>query len=1023
MAFGIAQLRQAPVAVLPEFSPPLVEVQTEALGLSAEEVEALLTVPMEADLLNGVAWLDEIRSQSVPGLSSILLIFEPGTDPIRARQMVQERLTETFALPNVSKPPTMLQPLSSANRVMMVKVTSDELSPIEMSVLARWNIKPTLMGVPGVANVAIWGQRERQLQVQVDPERLRGNGVTLEDVIETTGEALWFSPLSFLESSTPGTGGWIDTPNQRLGVRHLLPITTPEDLAKVSVVGNESLSLGDVAEVVENHQPLIGDAILDDGQGLLLVIEKFPAENTLEVTRQVEETIEALKPGMAGITFDTTIFRPANYIETTIDNLSLALIIGAVLVVVLFFLLLYNWRTALIGLVAIPLSLVAAGLVLYLRGAIFNTMVFAGLVIALSVVIDDAIVDVEKFVRRLRQHRQAGSDKSAAAIILETSLQVRSAIMYATLIIVLAVVPVFFLDGLAGAFSQSLIISYILALLASIVVALTVTPALSLFLLRNVSDDGQSPLASILQGLYNGLLAWTVRAPLVAIAVAVIVTVVGLAVLPFLRQSLLPTFKETTLVIPWEGAPGTSRPAMNRITAQAINELRSIPGITNVGSTVGRAITGDQIVGVNSGELWVSLDPAVDYDVTVAAVQAVVSGYPGLEREVRTYLPDKMGEVLVDNDDTITVRIFGHDFDVLRDKAEEVRQVIAGVNGVAAAQVEDLVDRPQLEIEVDLVKAQAHGISPGDVRRTAATLLSGLEVGALFEESKVFEVVVWGVSDVRSNLTDIQELMIDTPQGDQITLGEVADIRMVPAPIVINRDSVSRFIDVTATVSGRNLDSIAADIKARLGGVAFPFEFHAEVINNAGEQQAVQQRLLGIVLAALIGIFLLLQAAFRSWQLALVGFLTLPMALAGGLVATVIAGGVFSLGSLLGLLAVLALAARNGIVMVNHFQDLEQREGEAFGAELVLRGVRERLMPILITALATGLAFLPMVIFGNIIGLEIVQPMAVVILGGLVTSTLLNLVVIPALYLRYGANVEVDLSAELFGSQPAPAGH
>jgi Cu/Ag efflux pump CusA len=277
MAFGIAQLRQAPVAVLPEFSPPLVEVQTEALGLSAEEVEALLTVPMEADLLNGVAWLDEIRSQSVPGLSSILLIFEPGTDPIRARQMVQERLTETFALPNVSKPPTMLQPLSSANRVMMVKVTSDELSPIEMSVLARWNIKPTLMGVPGVANVAIWGQRERQLQVQVDPERLRGNGVTLEDVIETTGEALWFSPLSFLESSTPGTGGWIDTPNQRLGVRHLLPITTPEDLAKVSVVGNESLSLGDVAEVVENHQPLIGDAILDDGQGLLLVIEKFPS--------------------------------------------------------------------------------------------------------------------------------------------------------------------------------------------------------------------------------------------------------------------------------------------------------------------------------------------------------------------------------------------------------------------------------------------------------------------------------------------------------------------------------------------------------------------------------------------------------------------------------------------------------------------------------------------------------------------------------------------------------------------------
>jgi Cu/Ag efflux pump CusA len=399
----------------------------------------------------------------------------------------------------------------------------------------------------------------------------------------------------------------------------------------------------------------------------------------------------------------------------------------------------------------------------------------------------------------------------------------------------------------------------------------------------------------------------------------------------------------------------------------------------------------------------------------------VISGYPGLARDVHTYLPEKMGEVLMEDNNTVTVRIFGHELDVLRDKAQEVRQVIAGVDGVVTAQVEGLIDRPQLEIEVDLVKAQAHGLSPGDVRRTAATLLSGLEVGALFEESKVFEVVVWGVPEVRNSLTDVKELLIDTPGGEQVTLGEVADVRIVPAPTIIERDAVSRFIDVTANVSGRALDAVAADIDNRLDQVVFPLEYHAEVLNDVVDQQAAQRQLSGLILAAAIGIFLLLQAAFRSWSLAIAGFLTLPMAMAGGLLAALIAGGVLSLGSLLGLLAVLAIAVRHSVMLVKHLQQLEPQEDEAL-ADLVLRGVRERLAPLMMTVLATGLAFLPSVIFGNIIGLEIVQPMAIVILGGLVTSTLLNLVVIPPLYLRFGTKVEADLSAELFDAQPAPAG-
>ncbi len=1022
LAFGITQLGDAPVDVYPEFNPPLVEVQTEALGLSAAEVEELITTPTEADLLNGVAWLDQIYSESVVGESSILLVFEPGTDPIQARQMVQERLTQAHALPNVSKPPVMLQPLSASNRAMMVGLSSDELSLIELGVLTRWVIKPRLLGVPGVANVAVWGQRERQLQVQVDPAELQAQGVTLDQVIETTGEALWVSPLTYLESSTPGTAGWIDTANQRLSIRHQLPISTPEELAKVAVVDTQGLLLSDVAEVVEDHQLLIGDAALETGPGVLLVIEKFPGANTLDVTRGVEEAFEAMGPGLNGVEVDTTIFRPANYIEQAIGNLTTALIIGAVLVVLVLAAFFFKWRTALISVVVIPLSLVTAALVLYLRGTTFNAMVLAGLVIALGVIIDDAIIDVEHIARRLRQHRQAGGDGSSEDVILEAALEMRSPILFATLIILLAVLPIFFLQGLASAFLQPLVVSYVLAVLASMLVALLVTPALSLTLLANAPGRGESPLVRGLQGVYNGILAPAMHsssAPTVALIVAAVLIVVGLVALPFLNLSLLPEFRQTDLLIEWEAAPGTSLPEMNRVMAQASQELRSIPGVRNVGSHVGRAETGDKVVGINSGELWVSLDAAANYDATVAAVREVIDGYPGLFRAVQTYKPERTEEALLGVGNDLVVRIYGHDLALLREKAAEVEQAISGINGVAEARADIRPDEPQVEIEVDLAAAERHGILPGDVRRQATTLLSGLQVGSLFEEQKVFEVVVWGVPEIRDSLTDVNEMLIETPRGP-VRLAEVAEVRIVPTPIRIRRDAVSRYVDVGVTVRGRNLRPVAADIEGALEGVELPFEFHSEVLGASTEQQAAQQRLIGVVVAAAIAAFLLLQALYRSWRLAFVTFLTLPVALAGGVLAALLGGGVLTLGSLFGFLAVLAVAVRNGVVLITHLQHLEQFEGETFGPELVLRGARERMAPILMTALATGLALLPLVIGSNRAGNEMIQPMAIVILGGLVTSTLLNLFIIPVLYVRFGYSPAAE-QAPVLVEEGAPA--
>ena len=1023
MVFGFTQLRNMPVDVLPEFSRPHVEIQVELLGLSAHEVEALITTPMEADLLNGTPWVKELRSVSIPGLASIVLVFEKGTDLMRARQVAQERLNEVFALPRVAKHFTMINPVSSAGRVMAIGVTSNKLSLVDMSVLARWTIQPRLLGVPGVANVSIWGRRERQLQVQVDPEKLRDHRVTLMQIIKTAGNALWASPLSFLEASTPGTGGWVETPNQRLGVRHVLPITTAKDLAKVPIDDAESKRLGDVASVVEDHQPLIGDAIVKDAPALMLVVEKFPWANTQAVTQGVEHALAALRPGLSGLEMDSSLFRPATFLDLAVGNLRKALLTGSVLVLAALLASLFNWRTALISAVAILMSMTAAATVLYVRGVTVNLLIIAGLLVALAAVIDDAIVDTGNIVRRLRQHRKEGSDEPTARIILDASLEMRRPILYATLIMVLVVVPVLFVEGVSAAFWQPFAASYILALLASMVVALTVTPALSLLFLRNASpESADSPLAGMLRGLYGALFGWAVRTPRPAFVAVCAVVVAGLLSVPFLRQeSLLPTLKETDLVVRWEGSSSASHPAMSRITTLVSRELRSVPGVRNVSANMGRAILSDKRKNINAGELWVSIDPKADYDATVAAVKEVVAGYPGLSPEVLTNLQAKLRQELSGTGESLVVRVYGEDLKIIRNKAEQVEKVLAGIAGVFDSKVQYPEEMPTLEIEVNLDRARGYGLKPGDVRRAATSLVSGLEVGNLFDEQKVFEVVVWGTPNTRRNLTSIQELLIETPSRGHVRLKEVADVRIVPTATEIHRDMAARRIDVTASVRGRDLAAVAADIERGLKGVDFPLEYRAELLGEYAERLAAQERVLTFAIAAAIGILLLLQAFFRSWRLATVVFVTLPMALVGGVLAVFLAdGGLLSLGSIVGLITVLGIAVRNAVTLVSRYRQLEQRDGATVRPVLVERGTRERSGPILMTAMTTALAFLPLALFGNIAGLEIMHPMAVVILGGLVTTTLLSLVGVPAMYLLFGAVREPeleDLSAAVVGEE------
>jgi CzcA family heavy metal efflux pump len=1012
MIFGIVQFGDVPVDALPEISPPYVEIQTEALGLSAEEVEQMITVPMEQDLLAGVAFLDVIRSESVPGLSSVVVYFEPGTDLFEARQMVSERLAQAaVGLPHVSDPPTMIQPLSSASRFLIVGLSSEELSLMEMSVLARWTIAPRLMGVPGVAHVAIWGKRDRQLQVQVDPEQLQDAGVTLQQVVRTAGNALWVSSLSYLEASTPGTGGFIDTPQQRLGVWHVLPISSPEELAQVPVQGT-AWRLADVATVVEDHQPLIGDAVINANTNLLLVIEKLPGTNTLEVTQGLEAALDALRPGFASIDFDATLFRPATFLEMAMANLTRTLLISAFLVVLVFFAFFWRWRAALISLLAIPVSLLAALLVLYLRGATLNAMVLAGLVIALAVVIDDAIIDVDRVMQRLRKNQREGNPKSTENVIMEAAAETRGAILFAMLITLIAVLPVFFLEGVSGALFQPMAISYAIAVLASMVVALLVTPALNLILWSIAPiRDRESPLIPWLQRGYSWVLTRTApRAWLAYVAVAVLV-VVCFVPLPFLKQDqLLPSFQEPYLTVQLEAAPGTSLPAMQQIVTQASSDLGAIPGVSSVAAHIGRAVFGDRVVGINSAELWVSIDPEADYDATEAAIQQAVDRYTELDRRVQTYSELMLDQPQTETNYALTMRVFGEDHDVLRDQAHKLQQTLAGIDGVVDPQVLLPLEEPTLEIEVDLASAQRFGVKPGDVRRSAAILLSGIQVGSLFEEQKVFDVVVWGAPGIRDSQDDVGELLIDTPGGGHVRLKEVADVRTASSPAVIKREGVSPYLDIGFNVQGRSAGAVADDARAAIQNFAFPLEYHAVVLTEVSAQQTAQRGILFAAITALFGILLLLQASFRSWRLALVMVVSLPAALAGGVLAALLGGsGSLGMGLLAGLLTVLGVAVRNITLQISNYQHLEEQEGKDFGVELVLRGAQKRMAPILMTALATGLALLPFVLFGDIPGHEIVRPVAITVLGGLVTSTLFNLFIVPTLYLRFGASREAEL--------------
>jgi len=1005
MYFGVQTIGHQKLDVFPEFAPVSVEIQTACLGLSPTEVEQLTTVPLEA-ALQGIPGVNDIRSDSEPQLSAIWLYFNPGTDELHARQLVEERLQITApTLPSWCDFPRVYPIVSATSRIIQIGLTSTKISPLDLSTISQWLIRPRLMSVPGVANAAIWGQRRKQIMIEGNPAELAKYHISLGEVLAVAANAVDTTEVKFVTAAKVGALGYVDYPNQRVYLRDLQPIKTPAQMAAIPVTryGNGFVRIGQLANVVWGYPPLIGDAVINGKPGEMIVVEKFPGANTLQVTNGVLAALKQLAPGLKGINVDTNIFRQASFIQLAIHNLSLSVLLGCILVVFVLFAFLFQWRGALISLLAIPLSLAAAAIVFEATGATVNTMILAGFAVAVGVVVDDAIIDMENIIRRLRAWRAAGQRITPLHLVLAASLEVRVAIFYATLINIVAVIPVMLVGGLTGDFFRPLALAYGIAVLVSMLVALTVTPALGLVLLPSARlKSVDPPLMRVLKRLYVALLKPVLKIPIAALTIAMALVIFGLVLYPQLGSDLFPSFKEPDFLMHFVTKSETSVGEMDRQVAQLQQQLLKIKGVTQVGAHVGIAPLGEEVNGVNFSENWLALSRNANYDKVQNEIRALAASHPGAYSDVLTYLHERIDEVLTNGTtEDLAVRIYGPQTRTLANLAGEITRAFDKIPGLVDVQPAPLEFVPEVDITVKTAVAQKYGLTPGGIRREAAIMVSGEPVAEIPTDGEIIPIAMWSTPQTRANLTSLYQLPLDTPTGGHVPLGTVASIVIQPAPSVVYRENGVQADEVDANVSGRSLGSTIGAVHAALAKIKMPAGYRVAILGEATERAVAQKTLAEYGIGALILILLLLQVAFQNWRLSILEFLTLPMALVGGVIAAWADLGTITLGALVGFFTVLGIAARNGILMISHFRHLELEEGEQFGPGLVIRGASERLSPILMTALATALALAPLVIYGDRPGQEIEYPMAVVILGGLATSTLLNLFVLPSLYLRF----------------------
>lgn len=992
--YGTFMARTLPVDVFPDLNRPTVTLMTEAEGLAPEEVEALVTFPMET-AMNGTPGVTRVRSVSGVGLSIVYVEFEWGTDIYRNRQQVAERLSVVAAqLPPGLTP--QMGPISSImGEIMLLAVESDgSATPMEMREVADWVIRPRLLTIPGISQVIPIGGEVRQYRVTPNVMLMRDLGITLEEMEKA---------LTAFGRNTGG--GFLDEGGREYLIRSLSRTTRLEDLASLPVAwkSGQPVLLKQIADV--NYAPRVkrGDAGVNGKPAVILSVQKQPTADTVQLTRAVEAALGELKPSLpAGVRASRILFKQADFIEAAVGNVSEALLHAALIVVVVLFLFLLNVRTTAISLIAIPVSILVTVLVFKWFGLSINTMTLGGLAIAIGELVDDAVVDVENIFRRLRENKARTQPLDTFRIVLDASVEVRTAIVYATFIVVLVFVPLFALGGIEGRLFVPLGVAYIVAILASLIVAVTLTPVLAHLLLPNMKRmaHGDSPLVARLKAWDTRLLEWSFAKPKQVLAAALISVLLALVLVPFFPKSFLPPFNEGTLTINVLMNPGTSLGESNHISALAEKRVLAVPEVTQVGRRTGRAELDEHAEGVHYTEIDVDLKSSErPRESVIADIRQQLSGLPAVIN-LGQPISHRLDHLLSGVRAQIAIKIYGDDLDTLRGLAADLENRLRSVHGLVDLQVEKQVRIPQLQVRIDYERASRYGVTPAQVTEAIETLSNGRKVSEIVSESRRYDLVV-RLDDSERNAQALAGLLIETP-GGPLPLSQLASIENSDGPNQISRDNSRRRIVILANTAGRPLSEVVADARDELAGIKMPQGYFTAMEGQFQAQEAASARIGLLALVSLSLIFLVLFARYRSLTLSLIVMGNIPLALVGAVAALWLAGQPLSVASLVGFITLAGIATRNGILKISHYINLVRFEGEIFGRSMIVRGSLERLTPVLMTALVAAFALLPLLFAGDAPGKEILHPVAVVIFGGLVSSTLLDTLVTPVMFYLWG---------------------
>lgn len=985
-----------PVDVFPDLTAPTVTILTECHGLAPEEVESLVTLPIER-AMNGTANVFRVRSNSAIGISIVFVEFSLDTDIYRARQLVTEKLQQVSLPQGVGAP--VLGPISSTmGEIMLISLTSKKTTAMDLRSIADWTVRPRLLGVAGVSQVMVIGGDSKQFQVLVNPTRLADQKITLEQVVEAAAA-----------SNANSSGGFLEDPHRESLIRGRGRIYSPEDLAAsvIEVRDGVPVLIGQVADVRVEAALKRGDGSYNRQPAVIATIQKQPNANTLEVTAAIESTLADLQKTLPpDVVIDTKAFQQADFINRAVGNVQASIIEGGVMVTVVLFLFLWNFRTTFISLTAIPLSLVTAVLAMSYLGITINTMTLGGLAIAIGALVDDAIIDVENVFRRLRENSKSSAPRPTIDVVFAASSEIRYSILFATLIIIVVFLPLFALGGFEGRMFAPLAFSYIISISASLLVALTVTPVLCYLLLGNsklVEEEKESAIVRWAKRGYGKILDRTLRHPGIILLICVLALGVALALFPLLGREFLPPFNEGTLNINTNLPPGTSLQESNRVGDLIERTLLEVPEVVTTTRRTGRAELDEHAAGVSTSEIEVVTKPLDrSHGDFMDDVRQKLGRIPGVDVEVGQPISHRIDHLLSGTRAQIAIKLFGPDLQILRAKGEEVRAQMAGVEGIVDLLVEPQVGVPQVQISLKRQAAAAVGIRAEDLAEVVDTAFNGHVATQVLDDQKTYDVLVRLDESSKRSVATIGRTLIDTPLGAKVPLSQVADIREDLGPNTLNRENVQRRIIVQANVADRDLGGVIADVRQAIdNNVVLPQGYYLQYGGQFEAQEKAARLISGLSLVAIGAIYLLLYVALGSARSAALVMANLPLALIGGVVMVFLTGGTLSIASLVGFITLFGIATRNGIMLITHYQHLVEKEGHTY-REAVVQGSLERLSPILMTALVTGVGLIPLALGVGQPGKEIQQPMAVVILGGIVTSTILNMVVIPALYWKFG---------------------